>query len=485
MHAFPDGEHVVCVCMSASYVIAATNLRYLRVFSIGGLQCFHPICVPGNIINLSADYTCNILAITFVLSSSLSSGNAIRMWIFDLDHKSKLYDGHLSLTNTESHLTRIFVQNRFVFTLDSNNILRALIHEFGWNWTPILDLNQAVKKKAEDAKTDPSMIPNTIWPVYVYSNSDSNSNSSHATLSLMVIELLSLDSPIPSQTKTPQLISYPISLPLLNMTDAMNEMTNEMQVAFGSKEELILEKSLFFKLNKNRHQSQILMQHKKEFEKLYLELFQTACSTTKPMLAFDIASTKLQSQKALIACAKIAMYHNMSGLAEAVNRLLEQKRKQEKQAKQAMQAMQTNELKSNDQSEAQHKNPHTIASSSHSNPVPKKHDRQHLQNSVLHRRQSNNNAARFGKLTTLRRPTAKLQNSENTINHQMIGKKRMASMAMGISMNQNAHNINNMNNTGTDSQPPSKKRNYTKKTNPFSSNNMLVQSQRSNSLFDV
>eukprot|EP01084_Bolivina_argentea_P113605 202439_1 len=311
-HRLPIGETCISVGLTPKYALIATNKRFLRILSIGGLQVKHVISLPKNVVHMTGtnndDPDCNTIVITF---------DDLSLWILDLNENKKLYDGYCAVTNNTSCVTRVFVtgtqEHVQVVTVDSEHVVRVLCKSmFDWNWMAVLDVDQYLSTKYPDSEVATER-PKGIWPVYFDGEEQC----------LMVMELKHLDYPIPSQNNgSCVLTNYKFSVPLMGVgVDEIDPMTNEPIIRFENREEGIMTKALLHQLDDSRKEKQ----NKKKLLKEYITLFNHSCKVNQQVLAYDIALHFLDSEKALSNAIKVAMHHELPLLAEQITNLTKQR----------------------------------------------------------------------------------------------------------------------------------------------------------------
>ena len=261
----PMGEECVSVGLTRKYALVATNKRYLRVLSIGGLQTHQIIPLPKTVINIASNMN-NVVVLTF---------EDLSFMVIDLDDTNNgSYQSKMCVTDNDASLSRVFIigdsaKDWRIITVDSSNAVCMLTKNV-MNNAVLLDLNEYLNKKYpindESMALSNNMRPKGIWPVYFDVEEQC----------LMVVELKYLETPIPSQSTNDGFVleDYKVSIPLLNMgKNEIDPMTQEEIVMFGNREEEIMRKDLLFKLNDNQKEKE----HNKQKLKDYLMLFAHSC----------------------------------------------------------------------------------------------------------------------------------------------------------------------------------------------------------------
>ena len=146
------GEEVVSVAVGRKYVAAATNQRNLRIFSVSGTQVF-TCCISGDPVSLAASET-DQLAVVFHSGRGLAGEQSLSIELWDLtaSPKTAMDVRPLPLSPGKDVTLRWigFANNQVLATADTKGIVRAMIAEWGYRWTPICDL----AKEAEEANLE-------------------------------------------------------------------------------------------------------------------------------------------------------------------------------------------------------------------------------------------------------------------------------------------------------------------------------------------
>merc|ERR1711933_4115 len=91
----------------------------------------------------------------------------LSLWILDLNSNTTVYDGHCAVTNKEAQITRAFMVNDKLITIDSEQIVRLLSNDtFGTQWIVILDICDCLDRKYGAKEQEMSDVrPKGVWPV--------------------------------------------------------------------------------------------------------------------------------------------------------------------------------------------------------------------------------------------------------------------------------------------------------------------------------
>lgn len=448
----PAGEHCVAVGLTPKFALIATNRRYLRILSVGGLQTNSVIRVPLNVIHIAGttqNTGSNIVAVTF---------EDLSLWILDLDTNQRLHEGKVAIS-ADSRLTRIFMMGTAadykLVTVDSEGVVSLLSNTtFGRSWVVILDIDDYLSR-TYPAGTETTVVaemrPKGVWPIYF-------DREEHK---LMTLELKFLEHPVPSQADSYVLIDYPLSVPLLNMgPDEVDVNTGDAIVMFGNREEEMMTAAVGHQFNGAKTQSATIKQQRKQLLKDYLMLFGHSCKSGKTVVAYDIAVHFLDSEKALSSAIKVAMHHSLPLLAEQLSNLAKERLDRAQSTKQ----QHAKQMDGSARTEKLNGTPNGGRGGGKATPG-------RVTSSIKKPSRS---------LGRLKRPTAKLavnrKNSNESVGMedmttsmqrtQLIGNKRPNNPCKGVS------------------EEPPKKRNYVGNSNPFSSSGAQRQTKKS-SIFSV
>jgi len=453
----PLGEHCVAVGLSPKFALIATNRRYLRILSVGGLQTNTVIRVPLNVIHIAGttqDTGSNIVAITF---------EDLSLWILDLDTNQRLHEGKVAIS-AESRLTRIFMMGTAadykVVTVDSEGIVSLLSNTtFGCSWVVILDIDDYLSRTypaGSETTVAAEMRPKGVWPIYF-------DRDEHK---LMTLELKFLEHPVPSQADGYVLMDYPLSVPLLNMgPDEVDVNTGDTIVMFGNREEEMMTNAVCHQFNGSKTPSAAIKQQRKQLLKDYLMLFGHSCKSGKTVVAYDIALHFLDSEKALSSAIKVAMHHSLPLLAEQLSNLAK-KRLDRAQSIKQQQMKQQGAVSVRTETQNGAGTPNAGKANGARNITPGR------VSSIKKPSRS---------LGRLKRPTAKLAVNRKNSN-ESVGMEDMTTTMQRTQLIGNKRPNNPC--KGGNSEEPPKKRNYVGNSNPFSSSGAQRQTKKS-SLFSM
>jgi hypothetical protein len=136
-----DGEEVVAVAVGRKFVAAATSLRNLRVFSSSGMQLFTG-CIPGAPVTLTASEN-DQLAVVFHSGRGLPTEQSLAVELWDLPNKNAMDIRPLPISPGETTLNWLgFATNGVLASCDSSGVVRAMMADWNYRWTPIANLDK-------------------------------------------------------------------------------------------------------------------------------------------------------------------------------------------------------------------------------------------------------------------------------------------------------------------------------------------------------
>lgn len=211
----PASEGVSAIACTSEYLIVATDLLYVRIYSTGGFQ--HSVfSIAEPIICISAESNLAFLMYGQYVNNYIQK---ISFSVFDLENQKDIFIGNrsLPLSSPESPSNNIKIRSLsragdpvsviwagFIEQLsipafmDSCGIVRALFSEYGWKWVPILDSYQQLLKSLPDLTT--TCVKINIFPISLNEES-------------MLVALTKGDDPWPTVFPRPPLKELIISPP--------------------------------------------------------------------------------------------------------------------------------------------------------------------------------------------------------------------------------------------------------------------------------
>ncbi|KGG51624.1 hypothetical protein DI09_2p10, partial [Mitosporidium daphniae] len=211
-----ESESVLAIACTDDYSVVATDLLYIHIYSLGGIQLFL-FSIPEPIVSLVAEG--NILFSIFGRFSDITT-QRLSFSIFDLKEQRDIPISNrlLPLSSPDSSSNAIkfrslvssgdpvsvvwtgFVDNLCIPSfMDSCGIVRALFSESGWQWVPILDCyKQVMGNSNPDTATGVKM---NLFPVSLDENN-------------MLVAMMKGDDPWPAVFPKPvikELAIYPPS----------------------------------------------------------------------------------------------------------------------------------------------------------------------------------------------------------------------------------------------------------------------------------
>ena len=153
-----DGEEVVAVAVGRKFVAAATSLRNLRIFSSSGTQLF-TASIPGAPVTLSASEN-DQLAVVFHSGRGLPTEQSLVVELWDLPNKNAMDIRPLPISAGETSLSWLgFATNGVLASCDSSGVVRAMIAEWDYRWTPIANLDKEAGENERLAVVGLTLMP--------------------------------------------------------------------------------------------------------------------------------------------------------------------------------------------------------------------------------------------------------------------------------------------------------------------------------------
>eukprot|EP00043_Microstomoeca_roanoka_P017979 m.189568 g.189568 ORF g.189568 m.189568 type:complete len:1080 (+) comp16746_c1_seq1:144-3383(+) len=148
---FPEGEEIECVAVGngdVSFVAAATSKRYVRIFSNNGVAQ-HVICLDGPVVTMAAHNT--KLMIIYHRGLGVNGNQNMGVHLLDIEKKTTICKTGVLLSEGSLLTWAGFSDNGLPAIVDSEEVLRALVSDWGYSWTPLAELKRL---KDEKHKTD-------------------------------------------------------------------------------------------------------------------------------------------------------------------------------------------------------------------------------------------------------------------------------------------------------------------------------------------
>ncbi|XP_078344352.1 WD repeat and HMG-box DNA-binding protein 1-like isoform X2 [Oculina patagonica] len=146
--ALPEGESIKAVATSSSFVAVATDKRFLRVFTIGGVQR-DILSLPGPVVCMSGHK--DQLMVVFHVNNPLPGEQALALKLLDLKRNKELITEERVLLSEKTTLSWLgFSEEGTPVTVDSAGVVRLLSQSFGTAWCPVCITKSNMKNKSDN-----------------------------------------------------------------------------------------------------------------------------------------------------------------------------------------------------------------------------------------------------------------------------------------------------------------------------------------------
>ncbi|KAJ3128780.1 hypothetical protein HK098_003546 [Nowakowskiella sp. JEL0407] len=292
---FPPNENAKAVAVSSKCAIVATDHRYIRFFTFGGVQEM-VICAPGPVIAMASAKDTLFLAYH---SGSAAHGdqNIDYLWMNVVNYKT-LAQGKLFLSPV-SRLTWLgFSETGLPASYDSSGVLRLLIPHMDFKWIPAID-SRIIRKSPQEHH----------WPVGVTET-----------------QMICGEENTPSFPRPPT-VEFDLKIPLIGQEPSFEEKLIRNKIMLKNYKQPLIENS---HVDVDEIEDRTI-KIEAEIDKGVLMLIQSACKLDKPQRVLDLCSM-LESAHSMNMAMKIALYFNLPSAAEKINFLKEAKIRKEQEA---------------------------------------------------------------------------------------------------------------------------------------------------------
>ncbi|KAI1284907.1 WD repeat and HMG-box DNA-binding protein 1 [Halotydeus destructor] len=149
----PEDEYIDCITIGNDFVTAATDKRFIRIFTIGGIQ-LNIISVPGSIVTLAAQER-SLLAV-FQNGCPLPDDQNMAMYFLKVDSHSALikkqpYPNSIPVALSPKTLLTWagFTDEGTPCTIDLSGVVRLYNKVLGNTWMPVLNLRSNLQSKSD------------------------------------------------------------------------------------------------------------------------------------------------------------------------------------------------------------------------------------------------------------------------------------------------------------------------------------------------
>eukprot|EP00730_Choanoeca_flexa_P003859 TRINITY_DN11524_c0_g2_i2.p1 TRINITY_DN11524_c0_g2~~TRINITY_DN11524_c0_g2_i2.p1 ORF type:complete len:1032 (+),score=334.37 TRINITY_DN11524_c0_g2_i2:48-3098(+) len=310
---FPVGEEIEVVAVGGGetgFVAVATNKRYVRLYTNHGVAR-HVFCLGGNVVTMSAFE--EKLFVAYHDGAGANGEQQLTYLIFDCDAHKVIAQSTLPLTPAAELRWVGFSETGLPVTVDSEEVVRALVTTWDNLWTPVAELKNL---KTEKQKLD------YYWPV-----------------GMTATELLCVTcrggETFPKVLPKPTLDTVTLQIPLVGLAETA---THEEQFLRGKiMGDHTIEAEALDELNPA--DNRLILQQHKELDRHLLAAISRSIQSSRSARALDIATCLLLPASVDIAI-KLAVKSKMPKLAErmllakqALEQSLIQKRKELRRAR--------------------------------------------------------------------------------------------------------------------------------------------------------
>ncbi|KAJ3091672.1 hypothetical protein HK102_013860 [Quaeritorhiza haematococci] len=296
------GENAKAVALTSRGAVVATDQRFLRFFSHGGVQ--NGIrCLSGPIVAMTA-WGDLLMVVQHGGGTYHGEQNLIYMLI-DLEQKQTIRSEGLPISPGSVLEWIGFSENGMPLNFDSSGALRILLRHDDYQWIPIFDSRQARGAKQEH-----------YWPVGLANNSFMcvvcKGGDKHPLMPASLITELPLQVPFASMD---------------NQSSVLEEKLFRLRVLYEHERGELQRKKQF------DDRAPDVLRRKAEMDKTILQLIQMSTKADKNQRAMDLCSN-LNMMKSIDGAVKIALHHHLPSLAERMNLIKESRHRQGQEERQ-------------------------------------------------------------------------------------------------------------------------------------------------------
>ncbi|XP_067132973.1 WD repeat and HMG-box DNA-binding protein 1 [Centruroides vittatus] len=144
----PKDENIEAIAIGSGWLAVATDMRLIRIFSIGGIQ-LEIFNIPGPVVCITA-YE-KTLSIIYHQGYGVPGDQNLMMIIFKVNDKKQPFLNPIPvpLSPKSTLFWSGFTDEGTVCTVDSSGIIRLLNFEFGNKWLPVANTKSHTKGKSD------------------------------------------------------------------------------------------------------------------------------------------------------------------------------------------------------------------------------------------------------------------------------------------------------------------------------------------------
>eukprot|EP00112_Aurelia_sp_Birch-Aquarium-sp1_P022414 Seg631.2 transcript_id=Seg631.2/GoldUCD/mRNA.D3Y31 product="WD repeat and HMG-box DNA-binding protein 1" protein_id=Seg631.2/GoldUCD/D3Y31 len=147
--SMPKGEEIKNITVNQKYIAVATDVRLVRIFTVGGLQ-YQLISIPGPIVSMAMSET--QIMIVYHQGTGLPDCQCLGMRLIEIGKTQwkTTVEHQLPLSKKATLIWIGFSLEETPFMVDSRGNLRMLQRSFGNTWIPVLNLKSQTKTKSDN-----------------------------------------------------------------------------------------------------------------------------------------------------------------------------------------------------------------------------------------------------------------------------------------------------------------------------------------------
>lgn len=289
--ALPEGESIQAVATGSSFVAVTTDKRFLRIFTIGGVQG-DILSLPGSVVCMSGHK--NQLMVVFHINNPLPGEQALALKLLDLKHNQEIIAEERVLLSEKSTLAWLgFSEEGTPVTVDSAGVVRLLSCSFGTSWSPVCITKSNMKNKSDN-----------YWVVGLDEKSQ------------QIRCIYCKGSTYPPTLPRPVLVLMPLQLPFC-----------EMMTEKGQLEETYIRSKLMFGASDERDETSSNLAKTSQIQSI-MKLFALACKSDREFRAMELCELLPDAHSVSLAIKYAARSRRMN-LANRLDELAREKAKLE------------------------------------------------------------------------------------------------------------------------------------------------------------
>eukprot|EP00040_Diaphanoeca_grandis_P005605 m.33649 g.33649 ORF g.33649 m.33649 type:complete len:1140 (+) comp16851_c1_seq1:87-3506(+) len=283
---FPEGEEIEGVAAgggTTGFVACTTNKNYVRIYSTTGIPK-HIMCLEGPSLAISAKDE----QFFVVYHQAATPGAQVLGYVlFDLDQRRVIHKERLPISYGAELNWIGFTDDGLPACVDSEEIVRVLLQDWGFTWSPILEMKLLAK----------------------------NPTDSHWITSITEQEVMCVvckgGDTYPKVLPRPIMSSVPLRLPLVSLNDTLTMEENFLRSKINYEQTVRIDE-----LDENDEEdNHLMLRAQQRMDKHILSCISRAVQSQKPGRALDL-TTYLNASKSIDIAIKLAVKAKFPMLAE-------------------------------------------------------------------------------------------------------------------------------------------------------------------------